>query len=594
MQVPISSQTQRVAASRTGPTTSVQEVVVDGGHGLPPGGGRWAAAAVNGHLLYGGRRRMGLGRQIDAFRGDSICFEKVAAVSYSGLIVAPDGSGRALVWNQQGKVWLASMPAAEEMGAAMPMRVGDSPFIDLSSLARYDEARGLCGLVSVVFHPRMDVRLFVSYTTKSNDDCGHTAVEASTGWCTILVVKELSPREGGFKATTVFSMDVPAAQAGFSLLDHGGQIFFRPNDPSLYLVTGHGVSTDFISSNKSSLLGKILRLHVDHDMPGLDRFLAYPSLRLLHAASIHLDKSRGSSCSLTRGRTEDPPVPRQSADPTHSRHPHGFRRPLLGTDAEVFFSGLNIPRGCALDYSGSLFCANIDETQGELVYLIFDNNPSSATSVVVLDLKHPMAPGSIVWGLQYHGSADASLSGRYIYAYNSALWSVTMESQPSSGRYTLTQMVVACSRTTPMPCQDSPIVVSFAEDQNKEGIILATDGVYRIAASSLCAGGPLGLGLGPAPTPRRHSLGKMVAAVFGSAGAMGTVWRGCSGRNKKMVRIHHVPSASSVPPSAHAATTPTRAFGPAAELLLVGLCSVQTGAGKAPKLHCELLSDLVI
>jgi len=246
------------------------------------------------------------------------------------------------------------------------------------------------------------------------------------------------------------------------------------------------------------------------------------------------------------------------------------------------------------------------QTQGELVYLIFDNNPSSATSVVVLDLKHPMAPGSIVWGLQYHGSADASLSGRYIYAYNSALWSVTMESQPSSGRYTLTQMVVACSRTTPMPCQDSPIVVSFAEDQNKEGIILATDGVYRIAASSLCAGGPLGLGLGPAPTPRRHSLGKMVAAVFGSAGAMGTVWRGCSGRNKKMVRIHHVPSASSVPPSAHAATTPTRAFGPAAELLLVGLvrihiaffiqlkCSVQTGAGKAPKLHCELLSDLVI
>ncbi|EES04604.3 hypothetical protein SORBI_3004G058050 [Sorghum bicolor] len=63
---------------------------------------------------------------------------------------------------------------------------------------------------------------------------------------------------------------------------------------------------------------------------GLDRFLAYPSLRLLHAASIHLDKSRRSSCSLTRGRTADPPVPRQSADPTHSRHPHGFRRPLLG------------------------------------------------------------------------------------------------------------------------------------------------------------------------------------------------------------------------------------------------------------------------
>jgi hypothetical protein len=59
------------------------------------------------------------------------------------------------------------------------------------------------------------------------------------------------------------------------------------------------------------------------------------------------------------------------------------------------------------------------QTQREMVYLISDekaanSNPSSATSAVVLDLEHPtdgMAP-SIVWGLRYQGSADASLSGR--------------------------------------------------------------------------------------------------------------------------------------------------------------------------------------
>lgn len=67
-----------------------------------------------------------------------------------------------------------------------------------------------------------------------------------------------------------------------------------------------------------------------------------------------------------------------------------------------------------------------------------------------------------------------------------------------------------------MPCQDGPIVVSFAEDQNKEGVILATDGVYRIVASSLCAGGP------PVPASR-GSFVKLVAAVLGSVlGVMGT------------------------------------------------------------------------
>ena len=89
------------------------------------------------------------------------------------------------MWNQ-GEVRLASMPAAEETRAAMPMRMGDSPFIDLSSLVRY----GLRGLVSVVFHPRMDGRLFT--TSKSDDDCCRAIVEASAGWCAILVVKELS------------------------------------------------------------------------------------------------------------------------------------------------------------------------------------------------------------------------------------------------------------------------------------------------------------------------------------------------------------------------------------------------------------------
>jgi len=116
--------------------------------------------------------------------------------------VAPDGSGRAVVWNQQGKVWLASMPAVAGM------QMGDSPFIDLSSLARYDEVRGLRGLVGMASHPRMDGRLFVSYTTTMSDDndCGQAAEASAAASCALLVVAELSPRERGFEVRIYSSL----------------------------------------------------------------------------------------------------------------------------------------------------------------------------------------------------------------------------------------------------------------------------------------------------------------------------------------------------------------------------------------------------
>ena len=66
-------------------------------------------------------------------------------------------------------------------------------FLSQQISSRYqpsEHGNGLRGLVSVVFHPRMDGRL--STTSKSDDDCCRAVVEASAGWCAILVVKELS------------------------------------------------------------------------------------------------------------------------------------------------------------------------------------------------------------------------------------------------------------------------------------------------------------------------------------------------------------------------------------------------------------------
>jgi hypothetical protein len=69
----------------------------------------------------------------------------------------PDGSGRAFLSTQDGKIWLATIP---EPGSGDTLQIHDeaSPFLDLTDR--------VLGLMGVAFHPEFAAnrRFFVSYT----------------------------------------------------------------------------------------------------------------------------------------------------------------------------------------------------------------------------------------------------------------------------------------------------------------------------------------------------------------------------------------------------------------------------------------------
>ncbi|GJM95435.1 hypothetical protein PR202_ga12171 [Eleusine coracana subsp. coracana] len=122
--------------------------------------------------------------------------------------------------------------------------------------------------------------------------------------------------------------------------------------------------------------------------------------------------------------------------------------------------------------------------------------PDNATFRIVS--YGPPVPGSntkpsIVGGLVYRGSADPSLKGRYLYVYGFNVWAA-VETPMSSGRYASALISnIMCSEGTPLPCTGGGIgghVISWGEDNSKDGYILATDGVYKVLPPGLCGGAP--------------------------------------------------------------------------------------------------------
>lgn len=95
-----------------------------------------------------------------------ICVHKVSTDAFDGMTPLPDTSGRVLLWNKRGVLYLGA--------SGSDLRLINSPFIDLSQRVRY-KAQGLPGMISAA----MDEggRLFVSYTTVMADNCPYLVVE---------------------------------------------------------------------------------------------------------------------------------------------------------------------------------------------------------------------------------------------------------------------------------------------------------------------------------------------------------------------------------------------------------------------------------
>lgn len=85
----------------------------------------------------------------------------------------------------------------------------------------------------------------------------------------------------------------------------------------------------------------------------------------------------------------------------------------------------------------------------------------------------------------------------YLYAdlYGSSIWSA-MESPKESGNFTTKRVPFSCAKDSPLHCNNSTLegsfqldlgyVFSFAEDNRKDIVVLASSGVYRVVDPNRC------------------------------------------------------------------------------------------------------------
>src|SRR5689334_19458051 len=154
---------------------------------------------------------------------------------------AGDGSGRLFVAEQGGVIWIV------ENGA----RRG-TPFLDVSSLVACCGERGLLGLA---FHPqyRTNGRFFVDYTRRSD---GATVIAEYR-------VSADAQRADAASARILLVIGQPFDN------HNGGALRFGP-DGFLYIGMGDGGSGNDPGNraqDTTTLLGKILRIDVDHGAP---------------------------------------------------------------------------------------------------------------------------------------------------------------------------------------------------------------------------------------------------------------------------------------------------------------------------------------
>ncbi|XP_066354853.1 HIPL1 protein-like [Miscanthus floridulus] len=382
--------------------------------------------------------------------------------------------------------------------------MNDSPFVDLTDR--------VLQLVGIAFHPEFATngRFFVSYTCDNSTmpGCASSCSSATENGSMLtsqyhLVVSEFSAKGGheyssrrdGYsrkrafwvkekqgnqkrlmkaKATRadpaevrrVFSMALPLQQHT-SYNQHVGQILFWPNDNDdgyyLYLIVGGGEGD--LCKDNTSYCGKIVKFNIDNSTP--------PKM-------------------------------------------------------EIFAVGLSNPMGCSFDSqrSSDFYCANVNQEQYEQVYLIsnmtgtYVGSSSNITPLVVIDHGRSAASGgapSIVGGRVYRGSADPSMSGRYLYMYGSAVQAAIVGTPESIMPYATAPIsAIWYSGTGSTPCGGSSAisgqVLFLGGDNNKDLIILTKDGVFLLFERAFCAAPPPQLS---SQSPDMSMMGKVLGGIFG-------------------------------------------------------------------------------
>jgi glucose/arabinose dehydrogenase len=282
-------------------------------------------------------------------------------------IVAPDdGSGRLFVVAQDGKIWVV-----DGSGSVLP-----SPMVDLGPRIRSGGEQGLLGLA---LHPGFptDPRVFVNYTNKDGD--------------TIIASLTIDPnnpnRLDPDSHRQILFVDQPFAN------HNGGDLLFGP-DGYLYAFFGDGGSggdPQGNGQNPEALLGKVLRLDVDH--PSGD--LAYAS----PAGNPFLDRNGRDEIWLLGMR-----------NPWRAAFDRATGDLWIGDVGQSAWEEIDVAR---VSVGGLNFGWN--RMEGNHCYPPGSNCPTEGLTPPVTEYGHDLGC-TVVGGYVYRGSKHPALAGAYLFA----------------------------------------------------------------------------------------------------------------------------------------------------------------------------------
>jgi len=333
---------------------------------------------------------------------------------------AADGSGRLVVVEQQGQIRIVSN------NSLVP-----TPFLDITSLVDFGGEKGLLGLA---FHPAysQNRRFFVNYDRVVSGQMQTVIAEFQTS--------ASNPNQADPNSQRIlFTVNQPFPN------HKGGQLAFGP-DGFLYIGLGDGGSAgDPLGNaqNRQVLLGKMLRIDVDHTSPGL-----------------------------------------QYAIPSDNPFLNGVDR------GEVWAYGLRNPWRFSFDVpSGRLFVADVGQDKFEEIDILqkggnFGWNimeglhcfkPSSGCNMTGLILpitEYDHSQGdAVIGGYVYRGPAIPRLSGTYLFSdfESGTIWGLT---ENSTGQWTRSQLIAGGRN-----------ISSFGRDEAGELYVLDYSGsLLRITA----------------------------------------------------------------------------------------------------------------
>ncbi|CAN4100455.1 unnamed protein product [Withania somnifera] len=417
-----------------------------------------------------------------------LCLEKIGNGSYLNMVAHPDGSSRAFFSNQQGKIWLATIPKVDS-GELLELDEA-SPFLDLTDEVHFDTELGMMG---IAFHPKFSQngRFFTSFNCdkqacdSGSQPCQYQAViaEFTASGSQPTQEKTANPKE----ARRIFTMGLPFTG------HHGGQILFGPRDGYLYFMMGDGggIGDPYnFSQNKKSLLGKIMRFDVDSTSSEAEIM----KLGLWGNYSIPKD---------------NPYIEDKELQP------------------EIWALGMRNPWRCSFDSArlSYFMCADVGQDKFEEVNIVskggnfgwrvyegsYPYNPSKSpggnTSMSSINPIFPVmgynhsdvnkngGSASITGGYFYRSMTDPCMHGRYLFAdlYAGSMWAGT-ENPENSGTFNTTLISFNCAQKSPIDCTFVPgssvpalgYIFSYGEDNKKDMYVLASSGVYRVVRPSRC------------------------------------------------------------------------------------------------------------